>query len=246
MTSFDACQGMSSAGGRALTAGVFPRVPDVKHRARRRPGLGPPGRGNTLPMSDDWWETVSGLQADMDAELREDAFDIFVVESARGRLVDRHGPVQVLLRSGSTVAGVTVPGDDSRLEGHLVLRTDRGREALLPVAAIVTMLGSRPGLRSGDEPGPARTPTPGITRRLRQAWRAGERVRVLTCQGRWIGGTRRARGRRSRRHRRRGHRRDHFDAGGGRVGTRLISPPGRRLRTGAYARTHGCARTAGR
>jgi len=138
-------------------------------------------------MSDPWFEAIAGLQADVDAELREDAYEVFVAEAARGRIVDRVGAARVVLRSGVSIEGRLVTDPDSRIEDHVVLQRS-GRELLVPLGAVVTIIGSRPGLRPDLAPDRPAALTPRITMRLREGWQSGDRVRVLTLVGQWIGG----------------------------------------------------------
>jgi hypothetical protein len=138
-------------------------------------------------MSDPWFEAIAGLQADVDAELRDDAYEVFVAEAARGRVVDRVGTARVVLRSGASVDGTLVTDAESRIEDHLVLHAN-GREVLVPLTAVVTIIGSQPGLRPDRVPDQDRAVVPRITRRLRESWQSGERVRVLTRTGDWISG----------------------------------------------------------
>lgn len=139
-------------------------------------------------MTDPWREAVAELRTEMDAELREDAYEVFLAESARCRLVDRAGVARVLLRSGVTVEGTLATGAEPTAEGHARLRTASGREVLVPLAAVVTITGTSPGLRHEDGSPSRDLASARITARLRESWRSGERVRVLTCRGQWIAG----------------------------------------------------------
>lgn len=139
-------------------------------------------------MADQWWETVGGLLADMDADLRADAYEVFLAEAARSRLTDRQGEARLRVRSGETIVGTLVTDEDSRVEGHLVVRSPGGRESLVPEAAVVSLVGSRPGLRADDVSGRRTTVPSRLTSRLREAWLAGGRVRVLVRDGRWLDG----------------------------------------------------------
>lgn len=138
-------------------------------------------------MSDPWFEAIAGLQAEVDAELREDAYEVFIAEAARGRMVDRVGDARVVVRSGERLDGTLITDPDVRIEDHLVLQAN-GRELLVPLGAAVTITGSRPGLRPDVEPDRRQAITPRLTMRLRESWQSGERVRVLTRVGQWVGG----------------------------------------------------------
>lgn len=133
-------------------------------------------RGESL-----WHEAAAGVQSSIDADLRDDAYEVFVAEASRCRMVDRVGRARLLLRCGATLEGDLVPLDEGAVDDHLLLRTHEG-DLLVPAAAIVSMTGSRPALR--DEGAGCRTRASW----LREAWSAGELVRVLGCTGRWVAG----------------------------------------------------------
>lgn len=132
---------------------------------------------------DPWLEAAAGLQVEIDTQVREEAYEVFVAESARGRMVDRVGEVTLLLRCGQAIEGELRPQDDDCVAGHLVVAEDSGRLLLVPDTAVVTMAGSRPGLRPE---GQDRERTLGSW--LREARQGDDRVAALLCDGRWING----------------------------------------------------------
>jgi hypothetical protein len=134
-----------------------------------------------VPTSGDelWLAAAAGLQSELDADLRDEAYEVFVVEAARSRLQDRVGPARLSLRCGLALEGQL--GAEDVIGGHLRLRDHVGRHLVVPVAAVVTVSGTRPGLRpEGHE----RT----LTSWLREAWSSGDPVSVLACSGQWIAG----------------------------------------------------------
>lgn len=128
-----------------------------------------------------WHEAAAGVQSSIDADLRGDAYEVFVAEAARCRLVDRVGRARISLRCGATLEGDLVPQGEGAVVDHLVLRADDG-DLLVPAMAIVSMTGSRPALRIEG----VRSRTLGSW--LREAWAADERVRLLGPSGRWVAG----------------------------------------------------------
>jgi hypothetical protein len=148
-------------------------------------GLPFPDTGNTAAViSDDpWLEAAAGLRAELDSEARDEAYEVFLAEAARGRLVDRSGPATVLVRCGVVFEGVIGPAGDEAVADHLLLVETDGRALLVPARAIVTLTRSRPGLRP-DGPASPRS----IGSWLRQAALADQRVRALTGVGRWAAG----------------------------------------------------------
>ncbi len=143
-------------------------------RAGHRPtltGLTGPGvwvaarTGDTAPMVGDplmrpgpprtpgeqlWHEAAAGVQASVDADLRDEAYEVFVAEAARCRLVDRVGAARVTLRCGVTLEGVLAPDCDDALDGHLVLRRADAGVLHVPVSAVLQVTGSGPALRAED------------------------------------------------------------------------------------------------
>jgi hypothetical protein len=140
---------------------------------------GPPG----TPGEQLWHEAAAGVQASVDADLREEAFEVFVAEAARCRLVDRVGTARVTLRSGVTVEGVLVPGCDDALDGHLALRRADGGVLHVTVPSVLQVTGSGPALRVED----GRLPR-SLASWLRECWSAGEVIRLIDGSGRWATG----------------------------------------------------------
>jgi hypothetical protein len=128
-----------------------------------------------------WHELAAGVQSSLDADLRDDAYEVFVAEVSRCRLVDRVGRARVLLRCGATVEGDLAPQGDGSVDDHLLVRTGDG-DLLVPTTAIAAMSGSRTALRG--EGAPVRT----LASWLREAWAADGRVRLLDGTGRWLAG----------------------------------------------------------
>jgi hypothetical protein len=138
--------------------------------------------GNTEAMQDGegvWLEAAAGIQSGLDADLRAEAFEVYVAEAARMRMQDRVGTVRLSLRCGHAIEG-EITGDDA-IGAHLRLRDDSGRHLVVPVGSITRMSGSRPGPRieGGD-----RT----VTSWLRERWAVGDLLRLLTRDGTWIVG----------------------------------------------------------
>jgi hypothetical protein len=130
-----------------------------------------------------WQEAAAGVQSSVDADLREEAYEIFVAEAARCRLVDRVGRTRVALRCGVSLEGELAPEYDDAIDAHLMLLGVDGGSRLIPVDAIVSLTGSRPGLR----PEADRIPR-SLASWLREAWAADEPIRLLDGSGRWVAG----------------------------------------------------------
>ena len=131
---------------------------------------------------DPWLEAAASLQVELDVQVRDEAYEVYVAESARGRMVDRVGEVTLLLRCGQVIKG-ELRADDDSVAGHLVVAEPSGRLMLVPDTAVVSMTGSRPGLRPE---GRDRERTLGSW--LREAWQADDVVAALRCDGAWING----------------------------------------------------------
>lgn len=130
-----------------------------------------------------WQEAAAAVQSSVDADLRDEAYEVFVAEAARCRLVDRAGPARVALRCGVTLEGELVAAADDAVAEHLVLVAGDGGRRLIPVGAIVSMTGSRPGLRPEADQR-ARS----LASSLREAWSSDELIRALDSAGRWTVG----------------------------------------------------------
>ena len=199
---------------------------------------GPPG----TPGEQLWHEAAAGVQASVDADLREEAYEVFVAEAARCRLVDRVGAARVTLRCGVTLEGVLAPDCADALDGHLALRRADAGVLHVAVSAVLQVTGSSPALRVEE----GRLPR-SLASWLRECWSAGAVIRLIDGSGRQVAGRLAYVGA------------DHVEVadGAGRtvvpvqsrrgVAGRLTSvSPGRRRRTDATSRTRGSARTAGR
>ncbi len=136
-----------------------------------------------MDRKDDWRELAAALAAERDADMRDEAYEVFVAEAARLRLVDRTGPVSLLLRCGHVIDGALDGSSSPRIVDHLTVRELGGRILHVSSAAIVTATGSHPGLRREYEV-PGRT----LTGWLRDAWQADAWVAALTCDRRWVCG----------------------------------------------------------
>jgi hypothetical protein len=128
-----------------------------------------------------WMEAAASLQSELDAQVREEAYEVFVAEASRCRLTDRTGPIRVALRCGRVMTGVVVV-DADRPAGTIAVRVETGALLLLPHEAILHVSGTRPGLR--DE---GRSP-PSLASLLRETWSLGTSTRLLLADGRWMGG----------------------------------------------------------
>jgi hypothetical protein len=130
-----------------------------------------------------WQEAVAGVQSALDADLREEAYEVFVAEAARCRLVDRVGRARVALRCGVALEGELEPDSDDGIDEHLALRGADGRSLHVPVSAIVALTGSRPTLRVEGERRPR-----SLTSWLRECWSADGSIRLIDGSGRWVVG----------------------------------------------------------
>jgi hypothetical protein len=129
-----------------------------------------------------WLEAAARLQADLDDDVRSQARELFVAEASRTRLQDLGGSVRVTLRSGTVVAGSLMArfGPDATMA---VMKAD-GRILHVVCASVVVMTGAPVGMRDEQE---SRVLT--LAACLRESWAAGDAVRVLLCDGRWVAGT---------------------------------------------------------
>lgn len=135
-----------------------------------------------------WHEAAASVQADVDKDLRAEAYDLFRAETARTRLCDRPAApgsrMRIVVRSGTAIAGVRAD-DDHAIEGTLALIDDAGRLVLIPTYAVVTVSGLAPGLRAEL---PESTCAWTIAARLREAAEIGEAVAVLLQTGLRVAG----------------------------------------------------------
>ena len=141
----------------------------------------PPAGGAGQPP--DWWqEAASRVLAENAAEVRDEAVEVYLAEVARCRLVDRRGAARLHLRCGARLVGHLT--GQHVAAGHLDLVTPDGAQALVPAAAVITLTGARLALReeTGEREG-------SLGAWLREAWLAGDLLRVLDAAGRWHAGT---------------------------------------------------------
>lgn len=131
---------------------------------------------------DIWLEALAGVQADLDAQVRGDAYEVFVAEAARCRLADRAGSAHVRLRSGQAVDGVIAAQGRESIDGHLWLIDANGRSVLVAAAAVLVVTGTRPGLREESEDQPT-----SLGSWLRDAWSLDARLLALLADGSWAG-----------------------------------------------------------
>lgn len=118
------------------------------------------------------------IQAEQDADVRAEAREVFLAEAARCRLVDRHGPGQVLLRCGERLEGEWCPQEP--VAGFVTVLGNDGRQHLVAERAIAAIAGTQSALRV--ETG-ARERTLGQW--LREAWAEGHPIRALDATGGW-------------------------------------------------------------
>lgn len=130
-----------------------------------------------------WHEAAAGVQSSLDADLRDEAYEVYVAEATRCRLVDRVGAARVSLRCGVALEGELDPECEDAIDEHLALQAEDGSRRHIPVSAIVAVTGSRPGLR----PEGARPPR-SLTSWLRESWSADEPIRLMDASGRWVVG----------------------------------------------------------
>ena len=132
---------------------------------------------------DVWLEALAGVQADLDAQVRGDAYEVFMAESARCRLADRTGPANVRLRSGHVFDGVIASQGQESIDGYLWLIDANGRALLIAAGAVLAITGTRPGLR---EESPTQSGT-SLGSWLRDAWSLDARLLVLLTDASWAG-----------------------------------------------------------
>lgn len=173
---------------------VFPASRQVKHPSTDGhlggDGTNESGDARQVDPVRLWAEAESIVQAEADADLVDEAYEVFLAEAARLRLVDRRGAVRIQLRSGIHIEGDL--SDDVRVQAHLGVTTMSGGFVLVATRAMAVLEGSSRGLRcegASDEEGEAT-----LTAWLREAWRAGALLRVTCGDGivrmgvlRWVG-----------------------------------------------------------
>lgn len=151
---------------------------------------GRPGDARQVDPQRLWAEAEAIVQADADADLVDEAYEVFLAEAARLRLVDRRGAVRLQLRCGRHVEGSLL--DDLRVGAHLGVSTPSGGVVLVATQAIAVLEGSSQGLRAECASDAASDVT--LTSWLREAWRQGVLLRVTCGDGlvrvgvlRWVG-----------------------------------------------------------
>jgi len=123
-----------------------------------------------------WLEAQASAQTGIDADTREEAYEVFVAEAARCRLVDRRGSVSLRMRSGTVIRGRQAEGD---VEGHLHLEMDDATVVQVCAEQVVVIGGGAACLRREDASW--RT----LTSCLRDAWSDTCTIRVLATDGVW-------------------------------------------------------------
>jgi hypothetical protein len=132
----------------------------------------------SLPGAELWQEAAGGVQSWLDADLRAEAYEVFVAEAARCRLVDRAGAARVALRCGVVLEGELDPDSDEAVAEHLVLRGAGDVIRLVPLSAVVSVRESGRGLRPEGDGAPR-----SLTSWLREAWSADDPVRLIDGSG---------------------------------------------------------------
>jgi hypothetical protein len=130
-----------------------------------------------------WLEAATAVEAELQAEVVDEAYEVYVAEAARTRVVDHEGAVRLRLRSGALVDGDVVA--DEPIAEHLRVHLSIAEDAVVPVAGLVAMCGSGPRLRREGVPDESRS----LSALLRSCWLAGVPVRVGTCDGVMWSGT---------------------------------------------------------
>lgn len=122
---------------------------------------------------------------DLDGQVRADAYELFMAEAARMRLVERSGPARVILRSGVALSGQLVPPDGpNAVHGLIDLLARDGRRLRVPAEAVVALVGASAALRDEGSSGPPRS----IASLLREIWATRGRARTLLRDAGWIEG----------------------------------------------------------
>jgi hypothetical protein len=124
-----------------------------------------------------WWEAATAVEVELETEVVEEAYEVHVAEVARARLADRVGPARLRLRSGVFVEGDVVA--DEAIEGHLRVQLASGEVAVVPLAGLIALRGTRPRLRRED----VRDGSGTLSSWLRRCRLAGLRMRACTVDG---------------------------------------------------------------
>lgn len=129
-----------------------------------------------------WLEAAAMVAADVDADLRREAVEVYAAEAARTRIEDLGGAMRVRVRCGHVLAGVADPREP--IAEHLVLAASgagaRDHVALVvPTWAVIAVDGSAVALRDeADGPRPR-----SIGSWLRERWHEGDVLRILDRSG---------------------------------------------------------------
>ncbi|MCF8526705.1 MAG: hypothetical protein K9G24_01485 [Candidatus Nanopelagicales bacterium] len=139
-----------------------------------------------------WWEADAALSAAAGDEVLDEAYEIYVAEAARSRMVDLCGEGTIRLRCGRDVTGTL--GALPPVEGHLVVADASAATSLVPLRAVVSMTGTFAHLRNELAHDTAHHREQRLTGWLRDAWGTGVLIEILTCdsevrRGRlaWVG-----------------------------------------------------------
>lgn len=136
-----------------------------------------------------WWEADAALSAAAKNEVLDEAYEIYVAEAARSRMVDLCGKGTIMLRSGRDVTGTL--GALPPVDGHLAVADESAGTSLIPLHAVVSMTGTFTQLRNelahdsahdtvDDQ---AHRSGQRLTGWLRDAWGTGVLIEILTCDG---------------------------------------------------------------
>ena len=135
-----------------------------------------------------WLEAAAAVQAEVDADLRADALEVYRAEAARSRLCDRRGSATVALRCGRVLTGslgrLAAPpaGQTAAPDGFLELIDAQGRLLAIAPDAVLAVRGSRSGLRDELTSGPT------LASVLRGLWAVDGVVKALGADGTWLTG----------------------------------------------------------
>lgn len=128
-----------------------------------------------------WREAAAAVEVELETEVVEEAYEVYVAEAARTRLTDREGAAHLRLRSGSLLEGDVVA--DEPIAEHLRVLLATGEVAIVPVTGLVAVRGTRPMLRAEESDGSST-----LSSWLRSCWLGGVRMRATTVDGlAWTG-----------------------------------------------------------
>ena len=136
-----------------------------------------------------WWEADAALSAAAKDEVLDEAYEIYVAEAARSRMVDLCGKGTIRLRCGRDVTGTL--GALPPVDGHLVVADESAGTSLIPLRAVVSMTGTFTHLRNelahdsahATVDDPAHRSEQRLARWLRDVWGTGVLIEILTCDG---------------------------------------------------------------